>query len=78
MATIVFSTLLSQYIDKFCPLEMKCMLIKDQSFSNAKGEQVISAKLRERYIQTLHDMSSVMFRYFFRYVLFVNKGQDLL
>ena len=33
--------------------------------------ETISAKLSERYIQTLRDMCSVIFR------LFVNKGQEL-
>ena len=81
-----FSTLLSQYINKFCLLEMKSMLIIDQSFSNAKGQQVIkiiSAKLRERYIPPgaiyrLHTTCVLLCSIFvYKYVLFVNKGQDL-
>ena len=37
----------------------------------------ISAKLSERYIQTLHNMFCYVPFLFFKYVLFVNKGQDL-
>ena len=34
--------------------------------------------VHERYIQTLHDMCSVMFRFcFLKYVLYINKSQDL-
>ena len=39
-----------------------------------KSLQIISAKLSERYIQTPHDMCSVMFVFlFFKYILFANK-----
>ena len=43
-----------------------------------KLSQFISAKVSERYIQALHDMCSAMLRFcFLKYVLYVNKSQDL-